>query len=112
MSILVVQLVPEGLLFGADRNITSQLKLSDGSVEIVVSGQSERPKVLKWPNREVIVGYVGAAASRVIHFLSDRQGGGMKGHFLAQQIARNGGSPPARGPARAELLEAIARAPA
>lgn len=61
MSILVVQLVPEGLLFGADRNITSQMTLSDGTVEVVVSGQSERPKVLKWPNREVIVGYVGAA---------------------------------------------------
>jgi hypothetical protein len=61
MSILVVQLVPEGLLFGADRNITSQLTLRDGTVEIVVTGQSQRPKVLKWPNREVIVGYVGAA---------------------------------------------------
>ncbi len=61
MSILVVQLVPEGVLFGADRNITSQLTMRDGSVEIVVTGQSERPKVLKWPNHEVIVGYVGAA---------------------------------------------------
>jgi hypothetical protein len=61
MSILVVQLVPEGLLFGADRNITSQLTMRDGSTEIVVSGQSGRPKVLKWPNREVIVGFVGTA---------------------------------------------------
>ena len=61
MSILVVQLVPEGLLFGADRNITAQLTMRDGSVEIVVTGQTQRPKVLKWPNREVIVGYVGAA---------------------------------------------------
>src|SRR5439155_11766850 len=43
------------------RNITSQLTVRDGSVEIIVAGQSERPKVLKWPNREVIVGYVGAA---------------------------------------------------
>jgi len=59
VSILVVQLVPEGLLFGADRNITSQLEL-DGAVRIVLRGQSQRPKVLKWPNREVIVGYVGA----------------------------------------------------
>jgi hypothetical protein len=61
VSILVVQIVPEGLLFGADRNITSQLTLRDGTQDIVVTGQSERPKVLKWPNREVIVGYVGAA---------------------------------------------------
>lgn len=61
MSILLVQLVPEGLLFGADRNITSQLTMRDGSIEIVVTGQSQRPKVLKWPNHEVIVGYVGVA---------------------------------------------------
>ncbi|MGB0094850.1 MAG: hypothetical protein WBP81_20240 [Solirubrobacteraceae bacterium] len=61
MSILVVRLVPEGLLFGADRNITAQVTLSDGTEEIIVRGQSERPKVLKWPNREVILGYVGAA---------------------------------------------------
>lgn len=61
MSILVVQLVPQGLLFGADRNITEQLTMSDGQTKIVVTGQSERPKVLKWPNHEVIVGYVGVA---------------------------------------------------
>jgi acylphosphatase len=48
VSILVVQPTPQGLLFGADRNITSQLTLSDGTIEVVVSGQSERPKVLKW----------------------------------------------------------------
>lgn len=61
MSILVVQLVPQGLFFGADRNITSQLTMHDGNVEIIVSGQSQSPKVLKWPNHEVILGYVGAA---------------------------------------------------
>lgn len=61
MSILVVRLVPEGLLFGADRNITAQVTLSDATEEIIVTGQTERPKVLKWPNHEVIVGYVGAA---------------------------------------------------
>jgi hypothetical protein len=59
VSILVVQLVSEGLLFGADRNITTQLTKRDGSTEIIVSAQSQRPKVLKWPNRDVIVGYVG-----------------------------------------------------
>ncbi len=61
MSLLYVQLVPEGILFGADRNITAQATLSDGTIEIHVSGQSQRSKVLKWPNHEVIVGYVGAA---------------------------------------------------
>jgi hypothetical protein len=49
------------LIFGADRNVTSQLTVRDGSVEVVVTGQSQRPKVLKWPNHEVIIGYVGSA---------------------------------------------------
>ncbi len=61
MSIMVVQLTPVGVLIGADRNITSQATWSDGSQTIVVSGQSQRPKVLKWPNHDVIVGYVGMA---------------------------------------------------
>lgn len=61
MSILVVQLVPQGILFGADRNVTTEL--SQGG-RLVVQGQSQRPKVLKWPNREAIIGYVGAGSIR------------------------------------------------
>ena len=61
MSILVVQLAPAGLLFAADRNITERLTRNPGATQTVVTGQSERPKVLKWPNHEVIVGYVGHA---------------------------------------------------
>jgi hypothetical protein len=61
MSIMVVQLAPTGLLFGADRNVTTTVRLNDGTTETFFSAQSERPKVLKWPNREVIVGYVGQA---------------------------------------------------
>ncbi|HZO97084.1 MAG TPA: hypothetical protein VFB42_06905 [Gaiellaceae bacterium] len=57
MSILVVHLVPEGILFGADRNIT--VTRSGGGVAL--RGQTQRPKVLRWPNRQVIVGYVGDA---------------------------------------------------
>lgn len=64
MSILVVHLTPQGLLFGADRNITSQVRRQDGQLVVLVEGQSQRPKVLKWPNREAIVGYVGAAEIR------------------------------------------------
>lgn len=59
MSILVVKLVPEGILFGADRNITSGI-IENGHP--IVQGQSQRPKVLKWPNREAIIGYVGVAS--------------------------------------------------
>jgi hypothetical protein len=58
VSILVVQLVPEGLLFGADRNITTSLRRGD---DVLASGQSLRPKVLKWPNHEIVIGYVGRA---------------------------------------------------
>ena len=57
VSILVAQLVPEGVLFGADRNIT--ISVRQGA--LIASGQSARPKVLKWPNHEVVVGYVGRA---------------------------------------------------
>ena len=57
MSILVVQLVREGVLLGADRNVT--ISVQQGA--FVASGQSPRPKVLKWPNRELVVGYAGQA---------------------------------------------------
>jgi len=57
MSILVVHLVPEGLLFAADRNITNMA--TGGNVTLI--GQSQRPKVLKWPNTDAIIGYVGQA---------------------------------------------------
>ncbi len=58
MSILVVHLVPEGLLFAADRNITATA--TGGGVTYI--GQTQRPKVLKWPNHDTIIGYVGAGA--------------------------------------------------
>ena len=62
MSILVVQVVPQGLLFGADRNVTTQTTRSDttGQVVTIVHGQTQRPKVLRWPNRKALVGYVGS----------------------------------------------------
>jgi hypothetical protein len=63
MSILVVQVLPQGIIFGADRNITETRVTSDSSGHpvTVVLGQSQRPKVLRWPNRRALVGYVGAA---------------------------------------------------
>lgn len=57
MSILVVHLVPEGMLFGADRNITVTKPMGGYALR----GQTQRPKVLKWPNRDAIVGFVGEA---------------------------------------------------
>jgi hypothetical protein len=61
MSILVVRMNPYGILIGADRNITAARKLSDGTNILILQGQSQRPKVLKWPNRDVVIGYVGQA---------------------------------------------------
>lgn len=63
MSILVVQALPQGIIFGADRNITETRAGSDSSGRLVtvVIGQSQRPKVLRWPNRKALIGYVGAA---------------------------------------------------
>jgi hypothetical protein len=57
MSILTVLLVPEGMLFGADRTVT--VTQHRGPVDLV--SYDERPKVLKWPNGHALVGYVGLA---------------------------------------------------
>ena len=63
MSVMIVQILPQGIILAADRNITS-MRLGagvGGSQIIVVLGQSQRPKVLRWPNRKALIGYVGAA---------------------------------------------------
>jgi hypothetical protein len=72
MSILLVELVPQGIIFGADRNITSEergtpefIDETDGKsyYEILHRhySQSPRPKVLRWPQRKALIGYVGEA---------------------------------------------------
>lgn len=69
MSILLVELVPQGIIFGADRNISSEEKgtpqfidETDGKsyYEILHRHyfQSPRPKVLRWPQRKALIGYV------------------------------------------------------
>ncbi len=55
MSVLVVQALYEGLIFGADRNISTEY--ANGSMDQNV----KRPKVLKWPNEQTLFGYAGAA---------------------------------------------------
>jgi hypothetical protein len=46
MSILTVHVVPEGMLFGADRAIT--VTQNRGMVDVV--SYDTRPKVLRWPD--------------------------------------------------------------
>lgn len=64
MSILVVQALKEGIIFGADRNITttSVRQMNEGQMIYTVCGQSQRRKVLRWPNNKALIGYVGVAS--------------------------------------------------
>ena len=50
MSILVVEVLSEGLIFGADRNITSSY--TNGST----FQECKRPKVLRWPDDNHLFG--------------------------------------------------------
>jgi hypothetical protein len=62
MSVLTVLAVPAGILFGADRNVTLRSQYDAGRGRTVEQvGYLQRPKVLKWPNRQAIVGYFGLA---------------------------------------------------
>ena len=54
MSLLVTYLVPEGILFAADRNLSAP---SGGRMVTV----AEASKVLSWPGGSAILGYVGRA---------------------------------------------------
>jgi len=55
MSIMVVEVLSEGLIFGADRNITTTFP--DGST----AQNYNEAKVLRWPTNDVLFGFVGAA---------------------------------------------------
>lgn len=55
MSVLVVEVLSEGIIFGADRNVTTEY--GNGTTR-----QDEaRPKVMKWPTNEFLFGSVGVA---------------------------------------------------
>lgn len=68
MSILLVELVPQGIIFGADRNISVESKKvtyeDKGEERPFIEQhhyhyyQSPRPKVLRWPSRKALIGYV------------------------------------------------------
>ena len=62
MSILLVETVPQGIIFGADRNVSWSTETSHGEKTVIQNlGHTQRPKVLRWPCRKAIIGYVGAA---------------------------------------------------
>jgi hypothetical protein len=81
MSILLVEVLPQGIIFGADRNVTDTETRIDvekeesidegGNTQTLINNytwteiyhiQSQRPKVLRWPKRKALIGYVGVAA--------------------------------------------------
>lgn len=60
MSFMVIYVVKEGIIMGADRNITRTQVINGENTIINLMGQTQRPKVLRWPNNKAIIGYVGA----------------------------------------------------
>lgn len=56
MSILIVEVVSEGILMAADRNITHT---AEGGA---TSQPEAQDKVVRWPREDVVLGYVGAAS--------------------------------------------------
>ena len=54
MSLLVIEVLPEGMIFASDRNIT--LRNNEETKQV-----NQQAKVIKWPNNKAIIGYVGAA---------------------------------------------------
>jgi len=61
MSVLLVEVVPQGIIFGADRNVTQFIQHQGKGAITEIRGQSQRPKVLRWPRRKALIGYVGDA---------------------------------------------------
>jgi len=55
MSIMVMEILPVGIIFAADRNVTGY----DNYGNTIQDKKIE--KVLKWPNRKAVIGFVGAA---------------------------------------------------
>ena len=63
MSVFIIHLLPQGIIFAADRNITINSVYQDREQLISINnyGQTQSSKVLKWPNNKAIIGAVGAA---------------------------------------------------
>jgi hypothetical protein len=57
----MVRIIPQGLIFAADRNITeTEIFSENGNTTIkMFIGQSKSSKVFKWPNNKAVIGYAG-----------------------------------------------------
>src|SRR3954468_2715342 len=67
MSIFVAELVADGIVFAADKNITWTTQDRNG--QPIASVQDLGAKILRWPKRKALLGYVGRAevAGKTMH---------------------------------------------
>lgn len=61
MSLLLIEVVPQGMVFGADKNITDETEATfpNGETKVFNHGQYQGRKTFLSSNRKVLVGYVG-----------------------------------------------------
>jgi hypothetical protein len=59
MSIFVSEILPEGIVFAADKNVT--ISKLDAQGKVVSEVQDQGSKILRWPKRKALIGYVGCA---------------------------------------------------
>lgn len=64
MSVLLINVVPQGIVFGADRTVTwidrNTEELDENVLHLHTTiGYTKSAKVLRWQNRRALVGYVG-----------------------------------------------------
>jgi len=59
MSILVCEILPIGVVFAADKNVT--ITKLDGQGNIASEAQDQGSKILRWPRNKALLGYVGCA---------------------------------------------------
>jgi len=63
MSTLLIYVLPQGMVFAADRNITVTVPTqADGTgPPVMYQAQDTACKIVRWPRRQALVGYVGLA---------------------------------------------------
>src|ERR1022692_3464189 len=58
MSLLIIEVLPQGIVFAADRFITVTTR--DGAdPQLLYCGQDTGSKILKWPHGKALIGAVG-----------------------------------------------------
>ena len=61
MSILIIEVLPQGMIFAADRALTVTKEVPDQGQTAMYQAQELGPKILRWPRGRGLIGYVGLA---------------------------------------------------